>query len=78
MAGKQAKSLPKVMRNPIDMLEMAGIIRDGADAMEKLAAQEGRVMRERPRVLRARAYAAEMEDAANVKIGDHEKRLSQG
>ena len=77
MAG-QATRLAKTMRNPIDMLEIAGIIRDAADAMEKQAAEAGRVNRERPRVLRARAFAAEMEDFANTRIGDHEARLKNG
>lgn len=75
---KEATRLAKIMRNPIDQLEMAGLLRDGADAMEKQAAEAGRAARERPRVLRARAYAAELEDAANVKIGSHEERLRKG
>lgn len=75
---KQAARLARTLRNPIDMLEIAGIIRDSADAMEKLAAEQGRANRDRPRVLRARSFASELEDAANAKIGDHEARLRNG
>jgi hypothetical protein len=78
MAGKQAARLARTLRNPIDMLEVAGIIRDAADAMEKQAAEAGRSARERPRVLRALSFASELEEAANVKIGDHEARLKRG
>ncbi len=77
MAG-QATRLAKTMRNPIDMLEIAGIIRDAADAMEKQAVESNRVNRERPRVLRALSFASELEEAANAKIGDHEARLKRG
>jgi hypothetical protein len=60
------------------MLEVAGIIRDGAASMEKEAAEQGRTQRERPRVLRALSFASELEEAANAKIGDHEARLRNG
>lgn len=75
MAVQQAKALPKSMRNPIDALEMAGILRDGADIMEKQAADEGRSTRARPTVMRVRAFARELEEWANGKIGDHEAKL---
>jgi hypothetical protein len=75
---KQAARLARTLRNPIDMLEVAGIIRDAADAMEKQAAEAGRTNRERPRILRALSFASELEEAANDKIGDHEARLKRG
>lgn len=75
MAQKQARALPKSMRNPIDALEMAGILRDGADAAEKEASEAGRTARARPTVMRIRAFANELEEWANAKIGDHESRL---
>ena len=75
MAARQARALPKSMRNPIDALEMAGHLRDAADAIERDAEAQGRKVRARAQVLRVRAFATELEDWANAKIGDHEARL---
>jgi hypothetical protein len=74
---KQMAKLPRIMRSPIDMLDMVGYLTDAADALEKQAAEQGRTERTRPQVLRIRSFANEMKEFANAKLGDHEKRLSQ-
>lgn len=72
---KEMSRLPKILRSPIDMLDMAATLMDAAEAVEKQAAQEGRTVRARPQVLRIRSFSKELETAANEKLGSHEQKL---
>jgi len=74
MAKEMAK-LPKIMRSPIDMLDMAGYLVDAADALEREAEQNGRKIRMRPQILRIRSFAREMEETAEQRLGSHERKL---
>ena len=74
MAKEMAK-LPKIMRSPIDMLDMAGYLMDAADALEKQSAEEGKSVRMRPQILRVRSFAAEMRESAEARLGSHEAKL---
>jgi hypothetical protein len=72
---KQTK-VPRLMSNPITVLEMANEMREHADNVEKFAADNGRVTRERPRVVKIRAFAKQLEDLGNGKLGDQENQFS--
>jgi len=74
MAKEMAK-LPRIMRSPIDMLDMSTELLELADMVEKQAAEEGRAVRMRPRLLRIRSFARELEESATAKLGNHEKHL---
>lgn len=69
MAQKQRR-LPNLSRNPIVLAEIAVELLDHADNVEKAAAEEGRSAREKARVQKIRAFAAEMDTVAQAKIGD--------
>ena len=72
---KEMSRLPKILRSPIDMLDMSSERMDVADQLEKTAQEQGRSHRERPRILRIRSFAAELEQSANEKLGSHERKL---
>jgi hypothetical protein len=72
---KEMSRLPKILRSPIDMLDMSATLMDAADQLEKSAADEGRTVRARPQILRIRSFARELEQSANEKLGSHERRL---
>ena len=74
MAKEMAK-LPKIMRSPIDMLDMSGYLMDAADALEREAETNGRKVRTRPQVLRIRSFAREMQETAEARLGSHEAKL---
>jgi hypothetical protein len=77
MAQQMAK-LPKIMKNPIDMLDMSGYLVDAADALEKQAAEEGKTLRMKPQILRIRSFAREMRETAEARLGTHEADLKKG
>lgn len=69
MATQRQTRLPNLFRNPLVALEVAGELLEHAENVEKAAAEEGRTARERPRVLKIKAFAKELEANANARIG---------
>jgi hypothetical protein len=70
VAQQKQTRLPNLSRNPIVLGELAVELLEHADNVEKTAAENGRAAREKPRVQKIRAFAAEMQRVAEAKIGN--------
>jgi hypothetical protein len=69
MMAKQVR-LPRLLSNSLVVLEIVEELREHADNVEKAAAESGRQQRERPRVLKIRGFASQLESVANARLGD--------
>ncbi len=73
---KEMKKLPNIGRNPLLVLEMAEELREHADNVAKAAAEAGKPARARTKLLKIRAFAKELEDLGNAKLGSHEADIN--
>lgn len=77
MAQQQLKKIPAITRNPLLILEMADELREHADNVAKAAAESGRERREATRVLKIRAFARELQDLGDAKMGTHAEAINR-
>lgn len=62
--------IPNPLRNPLMVLELVIELRLHAGNVEKEAAERGEEHLVRPRVLKIKAFAKELETAANARLGN--------
>ena len=72
---KELKKLPQIGRNPLDLLEMAEELREHAGNVKKAAAEAGKPHSARTKVLKILAFAKQLEEVGNAKLGSHEQEI---
>lgn len=70
MSRQKQTALPKTLRNPMVILAVVPLIRKGADVVEHEAKENGTELMMKPVIMQARAFAKELEENANARIGD--------
>lgn len=69
MARAKQKNLPNPMSNPLIVMGIVTELKEHYKNVEKAAIEDGRLEREKPRLLQIKAFAWQMQQVAEANIG---------